>query len=282
MRKKKTHIYLLSPFWTYYILFFFIPLAVLFVYSFWLSTVTGLKPTFTLHNYVAIFSKELYLIVLLRTIRIAFIATLLCVGISYPVAYLLTFKYKKMQDLVLYLILISLFSNYLVRIYAWKIILGRQGLINQTLLYLGLIKEPLSFLLYSPAAVIITLVFIFTPYTILPIYSALQNVGIELIEAAKDLGANNFRTFLKVTLPLSMPGVIVGFIFSFVLSGGDYVTPQLVGGTRGLMIGKIVADQFGLIYNWPFGSALSYTTIFLFFALVYCMIWVLKILKLRR
>ncbi|MCK4419862.1 spermidine/putrescine ABC transporter [Candidatus Aerophobetes bacterium Ae_b3b] len=282
MRKGKIHIFLLLPFWVYYILFFFIPLGILLTYSFWLTTARGLVPTFTLENYWAIFSKKLYLIIILRSIRIAFIAAIICVVVSYPVAYSLTFKYKKMQDFVLYLILISLFSSYLVRIYAWKTILGRQGLINQILQYIGLTKEPLSFLLYSPTAVIITLVFIFVPFTILPIFSSLQNVKPELIEAAKDLGANNFEAFYKVTLPLSMSGVVTGFIFSFILSAGDYVTPQLVGGTTGMMIGKIIADQFGMRYNWPFGSALSYFTLFLLALLVYCLIWILKILKLRR
>jgi len=282
MKKRKTFVYLLLPFWSYYTLFFFVPLGALFIYSFWLTTSKGLIPAFTFQNYADIFSKKLYFILIMRTIRIGFITAIICVVASYPVAYLLTFKYRKIQDFALYLILISLFSNYLVRIYAWKIILGRKGLINQTLMYLGLIKEPLSFLLYSSTAVIITLVFLFVPFTILPIFSALQNVKTELLEAARDLGANNFQTFWKVTLPLSMPGVVTGFIFSFILSAGDYVTPQLVGGTTGLMIGKIIADQFGMRYNWPFGSALSYLTLLLLLLIVYCVIWVLKILKLRR
>jgi spermidine/putrescine transport system permease protein len=183
---------------------------------------------------------------------------------------------------VLYLILISLFSSYLVRVYAWKTILGYNGLINQVLKYLGLIKEPLTFLLYSPTAVIITLVFIFTPYTILPIFSALQNISEDLLEAARDLGSTAISAFLRVTFPLSMPGVITAFIFAFVLAAGDYVTPQMVGGTEGLMVGRIVQDQFGMTYNWPFGSALAYFSIFLFILIISVVIWVLRVLKLRR
>ncbi len=282
MKKAKGYVYLLSPLFTYFVVFFFAPLFILFIYSFWLKTSTGLVPTFTLFNYLSIFSRRLYPIVIIRSIRIGFITSIICVMLSYPVAYSLTFKYKKLQDFVLYLILISLFSSYLVRVYAWKTILGSNGLFNQVLKYFGLIDEPLRFLLYSPTAIIITLVFIFIPFTILPIYSSLQNIGVDLIEAARDLGANRLETFYKVTLPLSMPGVITGFIFSFVLAAGDYVTPQMVGGTGGLMVGRIVQDQFGMTYNWPFGSALAYFTIFILIFLINCVIWVTRLLKLRR
>lgn len=282
MKKTKKHIYLLSPLFTYFIVFFFVPLFILFIYSFWRKTSTGLIPTFTLFNYISIFSKQLYPIVILRSIRIGFITSIICILLSYPVAYSLTFKYKRMQDFVLYLILISLFSSYLVRVYAWKTILGSNGLFNQVLKYLGIIDEPLTFLLYSPTAIIITLVFIFTPFTILPVYSSLQNISVDLLEAARDLGASRMSTFYRVMLPLSMPGVITGFIFSFVLAAGDYVTPQMVGGTEGLMVGRVVQDQFGMTYNWPFGSALAYFTIFVLIFLINCVIWITRLLKLRR
>jgi len=282
MKKTKKHIYLLSPLFTYFIVFFFVPLFILFIYSFWRKTSTGLIPTFTLFNYMSIFSKQLYPIVILRSIRIGFITSIICILLSYPVAYSLTFKYKRMQDFVLYLILISLFSSYLVRVYAWKTILGSNGLFNQVLKYLGIIEEPLTFLLYSPTAIIITLVFIFTPFTILPVYSSLQNISVDLLEAARDLGASRMSTFYRVMLPLSMPGVITGFIFSFVLAAGDYVTPQMVGGTEGLMVGRVVQDQFGMTYNWPFGSALAYFTIFVLIFLINCVIWITRLLKLRR
>lgn len=282
MKSPKRHIYLLSPLFTYFIVFFFAPLFILFIYSFWLKDSTGLVPTFTLYNYISIFSKKLYPTVIIRSIRIGFITSILCVLLSYPVAYSLTFRYKRLQDFVLYLILISLFSSYLVRVYAWKTILGSNGLLNQVLKYLGVVDDPLRFLFYSPTAIIITLVFIFIPFTILPIYSSLQNISVDLIEAARDLGANRFNTFYKVTLPLSMPGVTTGFIFSFVLAAGDYVTPQMVGGTEGLMVGRIVQDQFGMTFNWPFGSALAYFSIFVFIFLINCFIWVMRLLKLRR
>jgi spermidine/putrescine transport system permease protein len=280
--KGRKHIVLLTPLLAYFTLLFFVPMIVLFVYSFWKTTTTGLVPAFTLKNYANIFSRALYPVVIARSIQIGFVTAVLCVLISYPVAFSLTFKYKKLQDFVLYLILVSLFSSYLVRVYAWKTILGNNGLINQVLKYLGLIKEPLSFLLYSPTAVIITLVFIQIPFTILPVFSSLQNINVDLIEAARDLGANRWSTFFKVVLPLSMPGVITGFTFAFVISAGDYVTPQMVGGTKGTMVGRIIQDQFGLTYNWPFGSALAYFMIVSLIMIVNTIIWVLKAFKLRR
>jgi spermidine/putrescine transport system permease protein len=282
MKKGKRFFYLVSPLFTYFTFFFFVPMFVLFAYSFWKTTTTGLVPTFTLMNYAKIFSKPLYPVIIVRSIRIGFVTAVVCVLISYPVAYSLTFKYKKLQDFVLFLILVSLFSSYLVRVYAWKTILGDNGLINQVLEYTGLITKPLRFLLYSPTAVIITLVFILTPFTILPIFSSLQNISVDLMEAAQDLGANRAETFFKITFPLSMPGVITGFIFSFVIAVGDYVTPQMVGGTQGLMIGRIIQDQFGLTYDWPFGSAIAYFMIFSLIFLINLVIWLLKLFRLRR
>ena len=282
MKKGKRFLYLVSPLFTYFTFFFFVPMFVLFAYSFWKTTTTGLVPTFTLMNYAKIFSKPLYPVIIVRSIRIGFVTAVVCVLISYPVAYSLTFKYKRLQDFVLFLILVSLFSSYLVRVYAWKTILGDNGLINQVLEYTGLIVKPLRFLLYSPTAVIITLVFILTPFTILPIFSSLQNISVDLMEAAQDLGANRAKTFFKITIPLSMPGVITGFIFSFVIAVGDYVTPEMVGGTQGLMIGRIIQDQFGLTYDWPFGSALAYFMIFSLIFLINLVIWLLKLFRLRR
>ena len=279
---KRKHLPLLLPLYVYYILFLVVPLIALFVISFWERTSWTLIPAFTLSNYLKIFSKSIYYSLLLRSILMGFIIAVVCVILSYPLAYALTFRFTKRKDVVLYLILISLFSSYLVRIYAWKTILGKFGLINQIFTYLHIIKEPLEYLLYSRMAVIVTLVYIFTPFTLLPIYSSLQNVNIEVIEAAKALGANNFKTLLKITIPLSMPGIIAGFIFTFLLSTGDYVTPQLVGVTSGMMIGKVIADQFGIVYNWPFGSAIAYFLIFVMIFVVLVFITTLNKCKLYR
>jgi spermidine/putrescine transport system permease protein len=282
MKRRRTHLYLLSPLALYFSLFFLVPMLVLLAYSFWTKTSTELVPTFTLANYVNIFSKALYPRIIWASVRIGLITAGICVLVSYPVAYALTFKYKRLQDFALYLILISLFSSYLVRVYAWKTILGTNGLINQILMSMRIIGEPVTFLLYSPTSVIITLVFILIPFTVLPMFSSLQNINLDLLEAARDLGASSAQTFFRVILPLSMPGIVSGFTFSFILAAGDYVTPQMVGGTAGLMIGRIVADQFGMIYDWPFGSALSYFTILLLIIIVALVNWIMRATKLRR
>ena len=282
MRRRRTHLYLLSPLAGYFAVFFFVPMLVLFVYSFWTKTTTDLVPTFTLANYANIFSRALYPRIIWNSLRIGFITAGICVLASYPVAFALTFKYKRLQDFALYLILVSLFSSYLVRVYAWKTILGTNGLVNQILRSLRIIDQPVTFLLYSPTAVIITLVFILIPFTVLPMFSSLQNINLDFLEAARDLGANPAQTFFRVILPLSMPGIVSGFTFSFILAAGDYVTPQMVGGTSGMMIGRIVADQFGMSYDWPFGSALSYGTILILILIVALINWVLRVTKLRR
>jgi spermidine/putrescine transport system permease protein len=152
-------------------------------------------------------------------------------------------------------------SGYLVRIYAWRTILGDEGVINQTLITLGLIQQPLSFLLFSRIATIIVFVNFLTPLAILPIYAALQNVRDEEIEAARDLGASAAAAFWRVTLPLAWGGIFSAFALTFIISAGDYVTPQLVGGTSGGMIGRTIASTFGTAFNWPLGAALSFLTL---------------------
>jgi spermidine/putrescine transport system permease protein len=170
----------------------------------------------------------------------------------------MVFRMKEGREAILLLMILSLFSSYLVRVYAWKTILGGNGVINNLLLSLGLINEPLSWLIYSKFAVIVTLTSVFLPITVLPLYSSLMNIPYSLIEASRDLGAGPAQTFRKITLPLSMPGVVAGFIFTFVLTAGDYVTPAMLGGSNGQMIGNSIASQFGVASNWPLGSAITF------------------------
>jgi spermidine/putrescine transport system permease protein len=245
-------------------------MAVLFVYSFWTKTTTDLVPTFTLRNYANIFSKALYPRIIWNSLRIGLVTAGICVLASYPVAYALTFKYKRLQDFALYLILISLFSSYLVRVYAWKTILGTNGLINQILISLQLIDHPVTFLLYSPTSVITTLVFILIPFTVLPIFSSLQNQP-RPPQAARDLGANSTQTFLPVILPLSIPGSSPLYLQFH--PGGDYVTPRWWGDQQ-TQSGESWR-QFGMIYDWPFGST-SLFTILLLILVVAFINWALR------
>ncbi len=259
---RKQVIFQLSPVTIYMIIFFIIPIFILLIYSLWRIENFQIIKDLTFINYINALKNNLFMNVLLRSIVIGFLVSITGIIISYPVAYITVFRMKRQRDLILFLIVISLLSSYLVKIYAWRTILGNNGLINSTLTYLGIIREPLEFLLFSKVSVFISLLHILIPFIILPLYSALLNVDPVLFEAAQDLGANPVSTFLKVTLPLSIPGIRTAFIFSFIIASGDYVIPQMLGGTSGLMIGRVIADQFGIVFNWGEGSSLVFLLIF--------------------
>ena len=176
-------------------------------------------------------------------------------------AYLMRFVLERRAQLILQLVLISLFSGYIVRIYAWRTILGKQGLLNSGLKWLGLIDQPLEFLIYSNLATVITLSGLLLPLAVLPIYSAMANISREHLEAARDLGSSRWRLIRTILVPMAMPGIRTAFAFTFLLAAGDFVTPALVGGTQGIMIGNVIADQFrGIGSNWPLGAALAFVT----------------------
>jgi len=153
--------------------------------------------------------------------------------------------------------LIPFWTSYLLRIMAWKILLGTEGVINSFLIYIGLIQEPLTALLYNRTAVLLTLIYVWIPFAILPILAALQRIDLVLFEAASDLGARPFHQFMRITLPLSAPGILAAFFMVFIPTVGEYVTPLLVGGSRGFLYGNIIQDFFTKAANWPLGSALS-------------------------
>ena len=267
---KATLIYL-APIAVFMFLFFIIPAGVLFTYSLLKTELYRFTLEFTLGNYLKVISDPVYIKVTWNSIQIGLMTAVLSVGFSYPVAYYVNFRMTRSRNLILLLIIISLFSSYLVRVYAWKTILGINGLINGLLILFNIIDEPLSFLLYSKTAVLITLVQVFLPFTILPILSAMQNIDYKVIEAAKDLGASPLTTFVKVTFPLSSRGVMAAFLYAFVLAAGDYVTPQLVGGTNGVMVGLSIANQFVKTGRWGIGSALSFVVL-IAFLLIYLLI----------
>ena len=260
---------LLGPAAAFYIVFFLVPLGLLSVYSFYTVDEVKLQitPAFTFANYRAAASGSLYLDVILRTVLLGLVVGVVVVVVAYCFAYIATFVFPRQRELLLFLLLASIFGGYLVRIYAWRTILGDEGLINSMLLWLGIVRTPLKFLLFSRFAVLITLVNFLLPFGVLPIYGALQNVPREVLEAARDLGGGPLSVFRTTLLPLTGTGIRIAFAFAFVLATGDYVTPELVGGTNGIMIGNIVADQFGVAYNWPLGAALAITTLVLVLAI---------------
>src|SRR5438445_54836 len=229
----------------------------MFAHSFWLVRDGFLVRQWNLQNYRAIFSNPLYLHVFLRTARIAASVTLCSLLLGYPLAYYLSFHAGPRKELLYQLVIIPLWVSYLVRGYAWKTILGSDGVLNGFLQYLHITREPVSFFLYSPFAVILMLTHIYTPFVFLPIYAALEHIPRPLMEASQDLGASSVQTFWRVILPLSMPGLLAGATFAFVLSLGDFLAPLLVGGPSGTMIANVVQSLFGAAFDWPLGAAIS-------------------------
>jgi spermidine/putrescine transport system permease protein len=231
--------------------------AVLLVQSFFKVEGFFIVPKLNVDNYVEIATKGFYLTTLLKSFGIAAVTVVISTSLAFPVAYFLAYKVRTRRAFGYFLVIVPLWVSYLVRAYAWKVVLGEQGALNGVLTGLGIIHEPISFLLYSPVAVIIALTHIYTPFMILTIYAVLEQIPQSFTEAARDLGANGFRAFVGVTLPLAMPGIMAGGLFSFGLAAGDFVAPILVGGADGVMIANIIASQFGASNNWPLGAALA-------------------------
>jgi spermidine/putrescine transport system permease protein len=239
-------------------LFLLIPYALMFAHSFWLVRDGMIVHEWNLHNYAKIFQNPVYLQVLFGSMRIAACVTLFSLLLGYPLAYYMSFHAGVRKDLLYQLVIVPLWVSYLVRGYAWKTILGSQGVLNGFLQYLHITNEPLSFFLYSPFAVILMLTHIYTPFVFLPLYASLEHIPRNLIEASHDLGASPRKTFLRIVLPLSLPGLLAGATFAFVLTLGDFLAPLLVGGPSSIMIANIVQSLFGTAYDWPLGSAISF------------------------
>lgn len=238
--------------------FLLVPYAILFCYSFWsVSSLQVIVHTWDLQNYVELIRNPMYVSVLFRSMRIAAAVTLLALLLGYPLAYHLSFYAAKRKELLYQLVIIPLWASYLVRGYAWKTILGSDGVLNGLLQYLHITSHPVEFFLYSPFAVILTLTHIYTPFAFLSIYASLEHIPRNLVEASHDLGASPWTTFRRVILPLSIPGVLAGATFAFVLTLGDFLAPLLVGGPSGIMISNIVVSLFGAAYNWPLGASIS-------------------------
>jgi len=239
-------------------LFLFLPYCLLFCYSFWsLGEFQQIVHHATLANYAHLFTNPLYLTVILRSLRIAFSVVLLSLLIGYPLAYFLVFHSGRYRHLLYQAVIIPLWVSYLVRAYAWKVIFGNEGVLNTLLVWSHAVSHPLSFLLYSPFAVIVTLTHIYVPFVVLPVVASLEKIPRELLESSSDLGARPWQTFLRVILPLSLPGVISGATLAFLLSFGDFLAPLLLGGPSSVMIANIVANLFGADYNWPLGAAVA-------------------------
>lgn len=250
--------------------FLLVPYALLFCYSFWsVSDAQVIVHSWNLKNYLDLLHVSVYLQTLFRSMWIAARVTFFSLLLGYPLAYFVSFLAGKRKDLLYQLVIIPLWVSYLVRAYAWKTILGSDGVLNTLLQYLHLTQHPLDFLLYSPFAVVLTLTHIYTPFAFLPIYASLEHIPRNLVEASQDLGASPLQTFWRVILPLSIPGVLAGATFAFVLSLGDFLAPLLLGGPSGIMISNIVVSLFGAAYNWPMGAAISFCMMVLVIGLLF-------------
>ena len=265
-------LFLISPTLGFALLLLAVPLIMVVALSFWTQDYLTLDRTFTTANYQAAWTEPMYQYLMARSLKISIFVTASTVFLAYPVAYFISFYVApKRKAMWIFLITIPFWTSYLMRIFLWKVILGYNGVINGSLTGLGIINEPLSFILYNQNAVVLTLAHAWIPFAILPIFVALERVDRPLIEAAEDLGDSALRRFFRVTLPLSMPGVIAATIIVFIPTIGDYVTPRLVGGPNGLMISNMIELQFKKANNAPLGSALAISAmgIVTFFALAF-------------
>ena len=250
-----------------------VPLLLLTVMSFWTQVYIDFDKTPTLANYQRFFEKSIYLKLLWRSIGVSATVTLVTVLLAYPMAYFIAFRVKRNKMLWIILITIPFLTSYLLRVFSWKIILGYNGVINSGLISLGLLAEPLEFLLYNLTSVVVTLAHSWAAFVILPIYVSLEKIDRSLLEAARDLGETAWMTFVRVTLPLSMPGVIVGSMLVFIPTVGDYVTPTMVGGPRGILIGNIIQSQFGKASNWPMGATIAVISMLTITLMVCLFLW---------
>jgi len=233
------------------------PLILIFFLGFWRQDYLILERSFSLDNYIEAWTEPMYRDLMLRSLGISASVTLATVLLAYPMAYFISFHGGNRKALWLFLVTIPFWTSYLLRVFLWKVILGYNGVLNSFLDWLGLIEEPLTFILYNANAVVITLTHAWAPFAILPIYVALEKIDRSYLEAATDLGDGPLKRFFRITLPLSMTGVVGAALIIFIPTIGDYVTPKLVGGKDGLMIANMIQVQFMKANNAPLGASLA-------------------------
>jgi spermidine/putrescine transport system permease protein len=248
---------LLSPSALYLLVFFLLPLVMVLLVSLGKrGPMGGVVYDWNLDNYIR-FIDRIYFKVFIRSVWIATANTVLCLLFGYPFAYFIARRPKRWRNVLLLLVMVPFWTNFLVRTYAWMVILRDKGLINSLLMLTGIITEPLP-LLFNQNAVILGLFYGYLPFMVLPLYASIEKVDFSLVEAAQDLGANTLTAFRRIVLPLTMPGIVAGAIITFIPSIGAYVTPDLLGGAKAMMIGNLLQQQFLEVRDWPFGSAVGF------------------------
>ena len=262
---------------------FAFPIFFLVAYSFWTQDYVTVDTTLTLENYKIVVNKASYHVLIKRSLIISSLTTLITVLLAYPMAYFVAFVIKDHKLLWLIALTIPFWTSYLLRVFAWKLILGYNGVINGSLSNLGLIDNPLSFLLYNPFAVFVTLAHAWSAFAILPIYVSLEKIDRSLLEAASDLGDSAFKRFWRITFPLSFPGVLAASLIIFIPTTGDFITPKLVGGSEGIMVANLIQVMFGKANNWPLGSSLAIITMTIVTLSVICFVvisrWLISRIK---
>jgi ABC-type spermidine/putrescine transport system permease subunit I len=258
----------LAPLVIWQIVFFVIPVLLLLVISFWSTKSYQMVPDFTLANYVAVFDNGAMWRALALSVQTAAFVTVACAVLAYPISYFIAKKAGRFKGLSLVAVIAPFWISIVMRVAAWRLLLGENGVINQSLISAGLIDQPLDILLYSPLATAIGLVYAYLPLYVLPLYAAIDAIDDNWIAAAKDLNAGPFRAFIEVTLPLSMPGLIVGAVFCFIFGLGEFVTPALLGGGKQLMMSQIIQDEFQRRLDWPAGAAIAIVMLAMVFALL--------------
>lgn len=261
--QRRQMLFWLAPPLAWFSVFMLLPYAMLFYYSVGSVDYMSFKPGFSAANFIRVFTTEPYLSVLLKSIKLGLIAAIGSAVLAYPVAFCLAFQTRSAaRKFQLYLlVIVPWWAAYLVKAYAWKTILGSDGIINKALAMIGVTDHPLTFLIYNQWAVAMVLVYIFTPFAVLSIYSSLERIPTNLLEAAADLGASSGEIFRRLILPLSLPGVIAGGIITFSLAFGDFVAPALVGGADAVMISNIVINLLGVAFDWPMAAAIGIVVI---------------------
>lgn len=256
--RRLTLLALTGPNLLFVILFCAAPLGVLFSYSFFQVDFVAIIREPTLANYGRVLGSSTYMGLIVKALVYGIFIAALCAVIAYPLAFFIAKRVRVYKAALLTLLLIPLYTGDLIRIFAWRVVLGAEGVLNSLFMWIGIIQEPIWVLLFSPFATVVVLTYNYLPFMVLPLWAALEAMDDSFIEAAQDLGCRNMQAFFKVILPLTGAGLVAGFLMVFVLVVGDYLTPQLIGGSSGITVTSAIHDMFGAAFDWPTGSALAW------------------------
>jgi spermidine/putrescine transport system permease protein len=272
-KRRRTALVLTAPNVLFVLAFCVLPLGVLFSYSFFQVDFVSILREPTFDNYNRIIHSETYRGLILKALIYGLGVAVLCGVIAYPLALFIAKRVNIYKSALLTLLLIPLYTGDLIRIFAWRVVLGAEGVLNSLLMWLGLIDEPIWFLLFSPFATTVVLTYNYLPFMLFPLWAAIEALDDSYMEAAMDLGSRDLGVFFRIILPLSGPGLVAGFLMVFVLVVGDYLTPQLMGGSSGVTVTSAIHDMFGAAFDWPTGSALAWLLLSSMALFVACVVY---------